>query len=52
MRVYKYGRERKRRRNSDGDNDEESRGVEDELERRIRQLVADKHTGWPLILLK
>lgn len=24
----------------------------DVLERGIRQLVADKHTGWPLILVK
>ena len=31
---------------------EEQTGLFDVLERGIRQLVADKHTGWPLILVK
>lgn len=40
------------------DNDQETEGMEEQtelldvLERGIRQLVADKHTGWPLILVK
>lgn len=31
---------------------EEQTQLLDVLERGIRQLVADKHAGWPLILVK
>lgn len=56
VRLYKCDYERRRRQNSDRSNEEgepEEHGeLLDVLERGIRQLVADKHAGWPLIPLK